>query len=69
MTKQLHDGDDSGYILGQAATDKVSFFGSTPVTQQSVTGTLTTGGTTTQTKAVLIALRDALEALGLITSS
>lgn len=35
MTYQLSDGNPDGTVLGQSATDKVGFFGATPVVQQS----------------------------------
>jgi len=65
MTRQLSDGDDSGQILGQSATDKVAFFGTTPVVQQSAIADATDAATAiTQLNAVI----DALEAYGLLAS-
>ena len=69
MTKQLHDGDDAGVILGAAITDKVAFFGSTPVTQQSVTNASNTTATTSNLATDLTSLLSALAALGLITTT
>ncbi len=68
MTKQLHDGDDSGVILGQS-TQKVGFFGATPVTQQVVANSITATATTTNIETTVLAIRSALLALGLFTSS
>ena len=35
--KQLSDANPDGTALGQSATDKISFYGSTPVTQRTNT--------------------------------
>lgn len=35
--KQLSDANADGTALGQSATDKISFYGSTPVTQRTNT--------------------------------
>ena len=68
MTKQLHDGDDAGVILGQSA-QKVGFFGATPVTQQIVANSITTTATTTNIETTVLAIRSALLSLGLFTSA
>lgn len=48
--RQLSDGNEAGQILGQSATDKIGFFGTTPVVQPSGAAqaalTLTTATTT-----------------------
>jgi hypothetical protein len=48
--KQLSDGNSLGTVLGQSATDKVGFFGATPVAQNGApagnTHTPTAGSTT-----------------------
>jgi len=65
MTKQLSDGDDTGTILGQSATDLVGFFGTTPVDQPAAIADATDAATAiTQVNAVIAAL----EELGLIAS-
>ena len=70
MTKQLHDGDTTGVVVGRDSNDKVAFFGSTPVTQQVVTGTLNETGTSlTEVVQVTARIRAALASLGLLTSS
>ena len=69
MTKQLHDGDTTGVILGRDANDKVAFFGSTPVTQQVSADTITATVVLTQVGATVVALHAALVSLGLITGS
>jgi hypothetical protein len=35
--KQLSDGNPDGTVLGQSATDKISFFGGTPIAKQGGT--------------------------------
>lgn len=42
------NGNDDGSIMGQSATEKIGFFGATPVVQQSA-GTAYTKTTTTTT--------------------
>jgi len=65
---QLSDGGD-GTILGQSATDKVSFYGvSPPIAQPSAANqaAITAGATTTACNNLVIELRLALVNLGLI---
>lgn len=62
---ELSDYDDDGTSLGQDASDKVGFFGATPVAQQTVTQQTT--ATTTTLRADIDSLGDALSTLGLIT--
>ena len=52
---QLSDGSPDGCSFGQAAADKISFFGATPVVQQTASATPT-----------LVELGVALRALGLL---
>ncbi len=35
QVNQLSDGNSAGTVLGQSATDKIGFFGGTPVVQPS----------------------------------
>lgn len=64
--KQLSDAGD-GTILGQSASDKIGFYGVTPVVQQA---TITSGAdTTTEFTAAIDAIIAALKAYGLIASS
>jgi hypothetical protein len=67
--RQLSDGNDDGQILGQSATDKVGFYGATPVTRQAATlsAAITTGATTGATNAALLEMYNALKALGLVS--
>lgn len=69
MTKQLHDGDSTGFELGRDANDKVGFFGATPVTQQVVASTITTTAVLTQVSTQVVAITAALRSLGLMTSA
>lgn len=64
--RQLSDGNDAGQILGQSATDKVGFFGTTPVVQPSNIADATDAATAiTQLNLVITAL----ENLGLLAAS
>ncbi len=70
--KQLSDKNPDGVSLGQSATDTISFYGATPVSQRSsssqATSNLSTASSTaidTQTKAAIIEIMNTLVALGL----
>lgn len=78
--KNLTDGAPDGAYVGQNASDKVGFFGTTPVAQQAVitaaTNTTTTTSTTTALTVDLDNCRDklnevitALKNLGLVATS
>lgn len=83
MAKQeLHDGRPDGCNVAKASTDKLGFYGTTPVVQPSsasqaaVTGTTTATATTTALAADVVLLttlanqlRSELVALGLIKGS
>jgi len=84
IAKQISDGSPDGASLGQSATDKISFYGATPVAQRSgsaqaaVTTTAATSSTpygfstVTQATAVITLvneLRAALVALGAIAGA
>lgn len=77
--RELSDARADGQTLGQSASDKVGFYGATPVvqpastSQSAVAATTTTTATTTALQADLdalrtltLALRTALVDLGLI---
>lgn len=64
--KQLSDGGD-GLLIGQSATDKVGFFGKTPVVQQATIAT--DADTTTEFTRDIAAIVAVLKAYGLIASS
>lgn len=59
--RQLSSGDDSGTVLGQDATDLISFHGATPVDQAGAI-TLATAATiataVTAVQSILAALRE-----------
>ena len=61
---QVTDNNSGGAQVGNATTEKVAFFGSTPVAQQSVTQQTT--ATTTALRADLDSVMTALENLGLV---
>ena len=67
--KQLSDYGPDGAKLGQAAADKIAFYGTTPVTQRasSVQATVASSGSFGATQAALLnEIRDTLVALGLM---
>lgn len=43
--EQLSKGNDEGTVLGQSATDKISFYGVTPVVQAATNAAAPAGGT------------------------
>ena len=65
--RQLSDGNDTGTVLGQSATDKLGFFGlATPIVQPATIADATDAATAiTKVNAVIAAL----EALGLVASA
>ena len=71
----LSDGRPDGAVLGNAATDKVGFYGTTPVVQRtaaiatSAVGTASSADCTTALKAAVIDIMNTLEALGLWNGS
>lgn len=66
---QLSDKGPDGNCFGQAAADKIAFYGTTPVTQRasSVQATVASSGSFGATQAALLnEIRDTLVALGLM---
>lgn len=61
----LGDGNPDGTVLGRS-TDKVGFYGTTPIVQATVAATTTTTATTTALQTDIDAIRTALQNLGLI---
>ena len=57
-----------GMVLGASTTEKIGFFGATPIVRPSVTAPATTATTTTNEVAIL-RLEVALAALGLIVTT
>lgn len=62
---EVGDGRPDGTVMGQDSSEKIGFYGTTPVAQQSLTQQSGTQ-TATQLRAELTALQDALAALGII---
>lgn len=66
--QELGDGRPDGTRLGKTATEKVGFFGATPVVQQTVTALTTTSSTVASSVSVAVTeLQTALNNLGLST--
>jgi hypothetical protein len=55
-----------GAVMGKGTTEKIAFYGSTPIVQATVAATTTTTATTTALQADIDAIRTALQNLGLI---
>lgn len=53
MVYKLHDGDDSGLSIGASASQKVAFYGVTPVVQAATVAAATNTTTTTSTTTAL----------------
>lgn len=66
MTRQLSDGDDSGTILGQSTTGKISFYGVAPVVQGAAVTTLATTPTATDIATAVNTIITRLQTVGLI---
>lgn len=64
----LSDGRPDGAQLGQSSTDKVGFFGATPVVQAAITAVGTTTATTALNETKIDRLYSALATLGLINT-
>lgn len=64
--RQLSDGNEEGQVLGQSASDKVGFYGATPVVQGAAVSDASDG---TSAITAVNTLIDRLEALGLIAEN
>jgi hypothetical protein len=62
----VDDGGSSGAVLGKDSTNKIGFYGATPIVRATVAKGTTTTATTTNLDAGLTAIRTALQNLGLI---
>ena len=62
--KQLADGRPDGSTLARSATEKLGFYGATPVAKQTITGERSSNE-----EAVMVSLLTALENLGMIVDS
>ena len=65
--ERLDYGSDDGCQMGIASTDKIGFYGATPIVQATLAQTTTI--TATQLRAEVTALQNALVNLGLIAVS
>ncbi len=66
--EQLTSGNDDGSNVGASATEKVGFFGATPVVQVAMTAVATATATTTLNELKINRVIAALAALGLTTT-
>ena len=64
--KQLSDGGTDGTRLGQSATDKVGFYGATPVVRGSAVTALVTTPTATDIATAVNAIISRLQTVGII---
>jgi len=62
----LGDNNPDGASMGKSTSEKISFYGVTPIVQAAVAATTTTTATTTALQADIDAIRTALQNLGLI---
>jgi hypothetical protein len=67
--EQIGYGSDDGAQLGSSTTDKVGFFGATPVSRPSVTWPNTGTATTTLNETKVNRIMAALVSLGLIVTT
>lgn len=64
--KQLSDGSPDGTTLGQSATDKIGFYGATPVVRGSAVTALVTTPTATDIATAVNAIINRLQTAGII---
>lgn len=67
----LGDGRPDGTIIGKASSEKIAFYGTTPITQRagaaqatSLVGTASSADVTSDVKAALIEVMNTLQAIG-----
>ncbi len=65
----LSDGNDDGCIFGQNSSDKIGFYGATPIVRPTSIAVITAGATTTACNAAVISIMAALNSLGIIPSA
>lgn len=66
--KYVGDGGSDGTSLGQSSSDKISFYGATPITKPSVAAASSSVATTTILETRVAAICTALANLGLISN-
>lgn len=59
---------NDGHSFGNSSTDKISFYGATPVVRPSAITALTTTPTTAELRAAVTSILAALTTLGLVAS-
>lgn len=64
--KQLSDGGTDGTRLGQSSTDKIGFYGATPVVRGSAVTTLATTPTATDIATAVNSIISRLQTVGII---
>ena len=73
--EKVVDSTGSGIVVGNSSTEKVAFYGETPIVQRtaaiatSAVGTASSADVTTALKAAVIDIMNTLEALGLWAGS
>lgn len=65
----IGDGRPDGTIVGQTSTEKLGFYGTTPIVQPTITAVTTTTATTTLNELRITRLYTALVNLGIITTA
>lgn len=65
--KQLTDGGTAGSCFGQSATDKIAFYGATPIVKAAAVTALVTTPTATDIATAVNSLISRLQTIGLIT--
>lgn len=73
--EKVVDATGSGFVVGNSSTEKVAFYGETPIVQRtaaiatSAVGTASSADCTSTLKAAVIDIMNTLEALGLWAGS
>lgn len=67
--RQLSDANPDGTVLGQSSTDKIGFYGATPVAKQTLSVTITSASASSTIADAVNEIKDLLETLGLATVS
>jgi hypothetical protein len=64
--KQLSDGGPDGTTFGQSSTDKIAFYGATPIVKAAAVTTLATTPTATDIATAVNSIISRLQTIGLI---
>lgn len=73
--EKVVDASGSGFVVGNSATEKIAFYGETPIVQRtaaiatSAVATASSADVTTALKAAVIDIMNTMEALGLWAGS